>query len=78
MKIAAAYGRAGSVLQGDPREVQQQAKAIQRYAKGRGVAICETYVDAGVSGAALDRLALQEASCGLSRGKDRHGDRTRP
>jgi hypothetical protein len=47
---AVAYCRTGSALGGDPfGEVQEQAKAIQRYAKGRGVAICETYVDAGVS-----------------------------
>jgi hypothetical protein len=41
----AAYCRTGSALQGDPlAEVQQQAKAIQRYAKGRGEAICDTYM----------------------------------
>jgi DNA invertase Pin-like site-specific DNA recombinase len=57
-------------LQGDLlRGAHQQAKAIQRYAKGRGVAIREMYMDAGVGGATLDRLALQKllADCRAGR-----------
>jgi hypothetical protein len=49
MKGTVAYCRTGSALQSDPlRKVHQQAKAAQRHAKGRGVAIRETYMDAGV------------------------------
>jgi DNA invertase Pin-like site-specific DNA recombinase len=61
MKSAVAYCRTGNALQGDGLvDVQRQANAIQRYAKGRGEVIREPYMDAGVSGTTLDRLALQK------------------
>jgi site-specific DNA recombinase len=70
MKTAVAYCRTANALRGEPLEaVKQQARAIRRYAKGRGVTICETYMDAGVSGATLDRIALQRLLADCRAGK---------
>jgi DNA invertase Pin-like site-specific DNA recombinase len=59
-------------LGGDPLGgVQEQAKAIRRYAKGRGVAIGETYMDAGASGVTLNRAGLQKLLADCRAGKIR-------
>jgi site-specific DNA recombinase len=40
-------------------EAQRQEQLVRRYVDARGLTICETYLDAGVSGGTLERPALQ-------------------
>ena len=54
MKEVVAYCRVACAKQNDPSaEVQLQEQMIRRYADARGLIICETYLDAGVSGGTL-------------------------
>ena len=70
MRNIVAYCRTASALQSEPLTgIRRQAKAIRRYAKGRGLAITEAYSDAGVSGATLERPALQRLIADCRAGK---------
>jgi DNA invertase Pin-like site-specific DNA recombinase len=42
---------------------------VRRYADARGLIICETYLDAGVSGGTLERPALQRLLADCRAGK---------
>jgi site-specific DNA recombinase len=60
MKRVVAYCRTAWVNQSDPfAGVNLQANEIRRFAEGHGLAISETYMDAGVSGVTLERSELQ-------------------
>ena len=70
MKEVVAYGRVACAKESDPgAEVQRQEQMVRRYADARGLIICETYLDAGVSGGTLERPALQSllADCRAGR-----------
>lgn len=70
MKNIVAYCRTAWASQSDPLSgVRLQQKALRRYAKRRGFAIHETYMDAGVSGITLNRLALQKLLAECRAGK---------
>ena len=59
MKEIIAYCRVACAKESDPSaEVQLQEQMVRRYADARGLIICETYLDAGVSGGTLERPAL--------------------
>ena len=66
MKEAVAYCRVARAKQSDPSAEVQMAR---RYADVRGLIICETYLDAGVSGATLERPALQRLLADCRAGK---------
>jgi len=60
MKEVVAYCRVACARESDPSvEARRQAHIVRRYADTRGLSICETYLDAGVSGGTLERPALQ-------------------
>ena len=60
MNEVVVYCRVACAKQSDPSaEVQRQEQMVRRYADARGLIICETYPDAGVSGGTLERPALQ-------------------
>jgi DNA invertase Pin-like site-specific DNA recombinase len=62
MKEVVAYCRGACAKERDASaEAQRQAHMARRYADARGLIICETYLDAGVSGGALERPALQSS-----------------
>ena len=70
MKEVVAYCRVACAKQSDPNaEVQRQAHMVRRYADARGLIICETYLDAGVSGGTLERPALQSLLADCRAGK---------
>jgi DNA invertase Pin-like site-specific DNA recombinase len=70
MKQAVAYCRVACAKQSDPSaEVQRQEQMVRRYADARGLIICETYLDAGVSGGTLERPALQSLLADCRAGK---------
>jgi len=55
MKEVIAYCRVACAKQSDPSaEAQRQEQMIRRYADARGLIICDTYLDAGVSGGTLE------------------------
>ena len=55
MKDVIAYCRVACAKQSDPSaEAQRQEQMVRRYADARGLIICETYLDAGVSGGTLE------------------------
>ena len=59
MKDVVAYCRTACAKESDPSaEAQLQEQMVRRYADARGLIICETYLDAGVSGGTLERPAL--------------------
>jgi DNA invertase Pin-like site-specific DNA recombinase len=61
MKKTVAYCRTALASQSDPLvEVSAQAEAVRAYARGCGMTVHETYMDAGVSGVTLIRPALQQ------------------
>jgi DNA invertase Pin-like site-specific DNA recombinase len=61
MKKTVAYCRTALASQSDPlSEVTAQADALRAYARGCGMTVHETYMDAGVSGVTLMRPALQQ------------------
>ena len=56
MKEVVAYCRVACAKDSDPSaEAQLQEQMVRRYADARGLIICETYLDAGVSGGTLER-----------------------
>ena len=60
MKEVSAYCRVACAKQSDPSaEVQLQEQMVRRYADARGLIICETYLDAGVSGGTLENKQLR-------------------
>jgi site-specific DNA recombinase len=70
MKEVVAYCRVACAKESDPSaDVQRQEQMIRRYADARGLSICETYLDAGVSGGALERPALQRLLADCRAGK---------
>ena len=70
MKEVVAYCRVACAKQSDPSaEVQLQEQMIRRYADARGLIICETYLDAGVSSGTLERPALQRLLADCRAGK---------
>ena len=70
MKEVVACCRVACAKQSDPSaEVQLQEQMIRRYADARGLTICETYLDAGVSGGTLERPALQRLLADCRAGK---------
>jgi hypothetical protein len=58
MKTAAGIRHWKRFARRPPWRVRKREKAIQRYAKGRGVAICETDMDEEVSGTTLKRVSI--------------------
>ena len=50
-------------------EVQLQEQTARRYADARGLIICKTYLDAGVSGGTLERPALRRLLVDCRAGK---------
>jgi DNA invertase Pin-like site-specific DNA recombinase len=64
MKEAVAYCRVACGA-----EAQRQEHMVRRYADARGLIICETYLDAGVSGGTLERPALQRLLADCRAGK---------
>jgi site-specific DNA recombinase len=61
MKKTVAYCRTALASQSDPlAEVSAQAETVRAYARGCGMTVHETYMDAGVSGVTLIRPALQQ------------------
>ena len=69
MKDVVAYRRVACAKDSDPRaEVQLQGHMVRRYVDARGLVICETYLDAGVSGT-LERPALQRLLADCRAGK---------
>jgi site-specific DNA recombinase len=70
MKEVVAYGRVACAKESDPgAEVQRQEQMVRRYADARGLTICATYLDAGVSGGTLERPALQSLLADSRAGK---------
>ena len=70
MKEIIAYCRVACAKESDPSaDVQLQEQRIRRYADARGLIICETYLDAGVSGGTLERPALQRLLADCRAGK---------
>jgi DNA invertase Pin-like site-specific DNA recombinase len=70
MKDVVAYCRVACAKQSNPSaEVQRQEQAGRRYAEARGFIICETDLDAGVSGGTLGRPALQRLLVDCRAGK---------
>ena len=70
MKEDVAYCRVACAKQSDPSaEAQRQEHMVRRYADARGLIICETYLDAGVSGGTLARPALQSLLADCRAGK---------
>ena len=70
MKEVVAYCRVACAKQSDPSaEVQRQEQMVRRYADARGLIICATYLDAGVSGGTLERPALQSLLADCRAGK---------
>ena len=70
MKEVVAYCRVACAKESDPSaEAQRQEQMVRRYADARGLIICETYLDADVSGGTLERPALQSllADCRAGR-----------
>ena len=66
MKEVIAYCRVACAKESDPGAEVQMAR---RYADVRGLIICETYLDAGVSGGTLERPALQRLLADCRAGK---------
>jgi DNA invertase Pin-like site-specific DNA recombinase len=60
MKYVVAYCRSAYEEPGTPSSAYSQARAMRRYAEGRGLALRAIYTDAGVSGVTLERFALQQ------------------
>ena len=56
--------------------MQLQEQTARRYADARGLIICKTYLDAGVSGNSSGPHA--KSACRLSRRKDWYGHHARP
>ena len=54
---------------GPSAEAQRQEQMVRRYADARGLIICETYLDAGVSGGTRERPALQSLLADCRAGK---------
>ena len=70
MKEVIAYCRVACAKQSAPSaEAQRQEQMAQRYADARGLIICATYLDAGVSGGTLERPALQRLLADCRAGK---------
>ena len=70
MKNAVAYCRTAWASQSDPLSgVRLQSQELTRYAKGHGLLIRETYMDAGVSGMTLERPDLQRLMADCRAGK---------
>jgi len=70
MKNVVAYCRTGWASQSDPLSgVRLQSQELRRYAKGHGLVIRETYMDAGVSGMTLERPELQRLMADCRAGK---------
>ena len=70
MKEVIAYCRVACAKESDPSaEVQLQEQTARRYADARGLIICKTYLDAGVSGGTLERPALQSLLADCRAGK---------
>jgi DNA invertase Pin-like site-specific DNA recombinase len=69
MKRVVAYCRSAWEPQGGSSAVPSQAGAIHRYAKRRGLTLDLIYTDGGVSGATLDRPALQRLIADCRAGK---------
>ena len=70
MKEVIAYCRVACAKESDPSaEAQRQEQMARRFADARGLIICETYLDAGVSGGTLERPALQSLLADCRAGK---------
>jgi site-specific DNA recombinase len=70
MNEVVAYCRVACAKESDPSaEAQLQEQMVRRYADARGLIICETYLDAGVSGGTLERPALQSLLADCRAGK---------
>jgi site-specific DNA recombinase len=69
MKTVVAYCRSACEEQGTSSSAYSQARAIRRYAKRLGWAVCETYIDPGVSGVTLERPELQRLIADYRAGK---------
>ena len=65
MKDVIAYCKVACAKESDPSaEGQRQEQMVRRYADARGLIICATYLDAGVSGGTLERLRGQHSEQG--------------
>jgi site-specific DNA recombinase len=69
MRAAVAYCRSAVEVRGTPSSAYRQESAIVRYAKRRGLQLRATYIDAGVSGATLERPALRQLLADCRAGK---------
>jgi site-specific DNA recombinase len=70
MKKTVAYCRTALESKSNPvAKVSAQADAVREYARKRGIAVHETYMDAGVSGVTLVRPALQQLLADCRAGK---------
>jgi site-specific DNA recombinase len=69
MRDAVAYCRSAVETQGTPSSARRQAVAITRYAVRHRLKLRGTYIDAGVSGATLERPALGQLLADCRAGK---------
>jgi hypothetical protein len=69
MRVAVAYCRSAVEAQGTPSSARRQAVAITRYATRHRLKLRGTYIDAGVSGATLERPALGQLLADCRAGK---------
>src|SRR4051794_9403025 len=67
----ALYARVSTDRQAEHQTIEQQVERLQAYARQRGWEIApeQTYRDDGVSGARLDRLALDRLRDAIGRGQ---------
>jgi site-specific DNA recombinase len=71
MRVAVAYCRSAVETQGTPSSSRRQAGALARYATRHRLKVRATYIDAGVSGATLERPALGQLLADCRAGKVR-------
>ena len=71
MRVAVAYCRSAVETQGAPSSARRQAVALARYATRHRLKLRATYIDAGVSGATLERPALRQLLADCRAGKIR-------
>jgi DNA invertase Pin-like site-specific DNA recombinase len=69
MKTVVGYCRSACEPLRGPSPVRSQARELRRYAKRRGVAIRETYMDHAASGMTLDRPGLHKLIADCHAGK---------
>jgi site-specific DNA recombinase len=69
MRAAVAYCRSAVEAQGTPSSTRRQAAALARYATRHRLKLRGTYIDAGVSGATLERPALRQLLADCRAGK---------